>query len=137
MPAIETSIWLALRGRVESLVLSPVLPVAWPNQSFSAPPTGYLRVTWIPNINRRLGVGSSDAHRRLSLLQIDVFAAKNQNPAVALEIAGLVAEHFPADLALRSNGRKCRVTKTPDIAQPLPTDTHWMVPVTVSIDALI
>lgn len=134
MPTIETALWLALRARVEALALSPVLPVAWPNESFNAPLSGYLRVSWIPNLNRRLFIGSNDPHQRLSLLQIDVFAQKNQNAAVAIEIAGKVAAHFPTDLRMSAHGVTARVTKAPDTAQPLTDGTHLMVPVTVSIE---
>ena len=136
-PSIETSIWLALKARVQSLVLSPALPVAWPNESFNASLSSYLRVTWIPNINRRLFLSGSDPHQRLSLLQIDVFERKNQNAAVAIEIAGQVAAHFPADLRMTAYGVTARVTKAPEIAQPSPDDTHLLVPVTVSIEAII
>lgn len=80
---------------MEALVLSPALPVAWPNESFTKPTSGYLRVAWIPNLNRRLFLNGSDPHQRVSLLQVDVFAKKNQNAAVAIEIAGQVATHFP------------------------------------------
>jgi hypothetical protein len=136
MPAIETALWLALRARVEALVLSPALPVAWPNESFTKPTGGYLRVTRIPNLNRRLFLKGSDPHQRLSLLQIDVFAKKNQNAAVALEIAGQVAAHFPADLKMSAYGVTARVTKAPEVAQPLDDETHLMVPVTVSVEAM-
>ena len=34
MPTVETSIWLALKARKQALILSPVLSVAWPNESF-------------------------------------------------------------------------------------------------------
>lgn len=135
MPSIETPIWLALRARVEALTLSPVLPVAWPNESFTPPPTGYLRVTWMPNVNRRLFLGSADPHQRLSMLQVDVFAKKNQNVAVALEIAGKVAAHFPADLRMTAHGIACRVAKAADVGQPLPDEAFLMVPVTVAIEA--
>lgn len=137
MPAIETALWLALRARVEALVLSPALPVAWPNESFTKPTGGYLRVTWIPNLNRRLFLRGSDPHQRLSLLQVDVFMPKNQNAAVALEIAGQVAAHFPADLKMSAYGVTARVTKAPEVAQPLDDETHLMVPVTASVEAII
>lgn len=134
MPAIETALWLALRGRVEALALSPPLPIAWPNESFIKPSSGYLRVTWIPNLNRRLFLKGSDPHQRLSLLQVDVFAKKNQNVAVAMEISGKVAAHFPADLRMTAHGVTARVTKASEVAQPIDDTTHLMVPVTVSVE---
>lgn len=52
MPSIETSIWLALKARVQALVLSPALAIAWPNEAFTKPTGGYLRVMHVPNLNR-------------------------------------------------------------------------------------
>lgn len=137
MPTVETSIWLALRARVASLALSPVLPVNYPNEAFTPPATGYLRVTWIPNTTRRLFTGSTAPHERLGLLQIDVMAKLNQNAAVAMEIAGIVAEHFPADLRMTAHGVTCRVTKAPSVAMPMPGDAFLQVPVTISVEALV
>lgn len=147
MPSIETSIWLALRGRVETFdpawgEFDPAKQVSWPNITFTKPQAGepkkmlpYLRVNHIPNVNRRLFIGAADPHQRLSLLQIDVCMPKNQDVAVALEIAGKVAAHFPADLKMSAYGVTARVTKAPEVAQPIDDTTHLMVPVTVSIEA--
>jgi len=136
MPTLETSVWLALKARVQSLVLSPVLPIAWPNEAFTKPLTGYLRVTWVPNFNRRLFIGSTDPHQRLGLLQIDLFSPKNQNAAIAIEIAGKVVAHFPTDLRLSNGNVSARITKAPDVAQPIPDDTHLQVPVTITYEVM-
>ncbi|GAA2867463.1 hypothetical protein GGQ99_001290 [Aminobacter niigataensis] len=134
MPSVETSIWLALKARAQGLVLSPVLPIAWPNESFAKPTGGYLRVTHIPNVNRRLFLGSTDPHQRLGLLQIDVFGRKNENVAVAGEIAGNVAAHFACGTEMWSEGRRVSVTKAPDVGQPIDGDTHIQVPVTIAYE---
>ena len=85
MPTIETSIWMALKARVSTLVLSPVLPVSWPNESFTPPAAGYLRVTHVPNIANRLFIGSAAANQRLGLLQVSVFAKLNQDDIFEVE----------------------------------------------------
>ncbi|TPN26626.1 hypothetical protein FKO01_25470 [Mesorhizobium sp. B2-3-3] len=135
MPSIETSIWLALKARVTALVLSPALPVAWPNETYVPSPTqNYLRVTHIPNVNRRLFIGSTEPHQRIGLLQVNVFAKKNQDAAVAAEIAGQVAAWFPTDLRLTYGDVSVRVMSAPVIAQAIADDTHWLVPVTVDYE---
>lgn len=134
MPSIETSIWLALKARVQALVLSPALPVAWPNESFDKPAGGYLRVSHVPNLNRRLFLSGSDPHQRLGLLQVDVFMPHNQSVAVALEVGGKVAAWFPADLRMTYGDLMVRVTAAPTVAQPMDDDTHLQVPVTVPIE---
>jgi hypothetical protein len=131
MATIQFSIEAALFARVAALVLSPALPVAWPNVAFTKPVGGYLRVTHVPNIARRLFIGSTDPHQRLGLLQVDVFAPLNKGASTATEIAGKVAEHFPCDFRMISDGVTARVTKAPDVAQAMADDTHWMVPVMV------
>jgi hypothetical protein len=136
MPSIETSIWLALKGRVQSLVLSPALPIAWPNEVYvPSPSQNYLRVTHVPNVNRRLMIRSTGKHQRIGLLQIDVFAKKNQDMAVAAEIAGQIAAWFPTDLRLRYASTAVRVTKAADVAQGIADDTHWLTPVTIAYEA--
>jgi len=134
MPSIETQIWLALKGRVQSLVLTPVLAIAWPNEDFIKPITGYLRVTHVPNVNRRLLIGSTEPHQRIGLLQVDVFAKKNQDASVAAEIAGQVAAWFPTDLRMTYSTVAVRVTKAPDVAQAIADDTHWLVPTSVEYE---
>ncbi|KRB26325.1 DUF4128 domain-containing protein [Mesorhizobium sp. Root172] len=136
MPSIETQIWLALKGRVQALALSPALPIAWPNETYVPSPTqNYLRVTHVPNINRRLFIGSTEPHQRIGLLQIDVFAKKNQDASVAAEIAGQVAAWFATDLKLRYGTTTVRITKAPDAAQAIADDTHWQTPVTIAYEA--
>ncbi|MGX5827366.1 DUF4128 domain-containing protein [Mesorhizobium sp. 43Arga] len=134
MPSIETSIWLALKGRVAALTLSPVLPIAWPNEDFTKPITGYLRVTHVPNVNRRIMIGSAEPHQRLGLLQVDLFAKKNQDASVAAEIAGQVAAWFPNDLRMTYGAVSVRVLAAPVVAQAIADDTHWLVPVSVEYE---
>lgn len=142
MPTIETKIWIALKARMSALVLSPVHPVAWPNEAFSPPtnpdgsPKGYLRVNHIPNINNRLFLNGANPHQRLSLLQIDVFEKINEDASVAIELAGLVAAHFPADLKMIFQGVGSRVTRAPEVAQSIPDGSYLMTPVTVPIEVL-
>ena len=135
MPSIETSIWVALKARAQALVLSPVLPVAWPNEKYDPSPSqNYLRVTHIPNVNRRLFLGSSDPHQRLGLLQVDVFGKRNENVAVTVEIAGKVAQHFACGTEMWRDGLRVSVTKAPDVGQPIDGDTHVQVPVTIAYE---
>lgn len=141
MPSIETSIWLALRGRVQSVVLSPVLPISWPNEPFTPPqvndkPGPYLRVTHLPNQTDRIFIGSNDPHRYQGILQISLFSALDQSPAVpgaVIEQAGQIAAHFPADLRLSHSGVTVRITKRPSIAQGMRDDasSRWHTPVSI------
>ncbi|RWE96468.1 phage tail terminator-like protein [Mesorhizobium sp.] len=134
MPTLQSSIEAALFARVAALVLSPVLPIAWPNVAFTKPTTGYLRVNHTPNAARRLFIAGTDPHQRMGLLQVDAFQKLNAGASAATETAGLIAAWFPCDLPLFQDGIRVRVTKAPDVAGALSDDTHWMVPVTVSYE---
>ena len=134
-PTVETAIWLALRGRVESLVLSPVYPVAWPNESYQ-PAAGvpYLKVEHIPNRTLRAFIGSDDPHHYRGILQIGLMTKLNRDLAVGLEVAGDVADHFPADLKLTAHGVIVRITAHPGVGLPQPQATHLMIPVSVEYE---
>jgi hypothetical protein len=134
VPEVETKIWLALKARATAMAAALGLPVAWPNESFAKPATDWLRVTHIPNTNTRRFLRGSDAHRRLSLLQIDYMGQLDYKLAVSREKGGLVASYFPADYVMIFDGVKSRVAKAPDVAQSIPEDTHVMVPVTIQIE---
>jgi len=132
---VEGNIEQALFARLAAFVHAPALPIAWPNVSINPKPASYLRVSHIPNTNRRPFLGSGAPHQRLGLLQVDVFTQKNAGAKAATEIAGSVAAHFQPDMPLRSGGITTRVTKAPDVGPALADDTHWQVPVTVSYEA--
>jgi len=135
MATIEASIQSALFSRVASLVLSPVHPVSWPNMSFVAPATKrYLRVSHLPNVTDRLYIGSDDPHQHQGILQIMVCAPLNSGEAGARETAGLVANHFGVDLRLNSGSLSVRITKRPNIASALITDTEIQIPVSISYE---
>lgn len=131
MPTIEASIEAALFARAATLDLEPTPPIAWSNVDFEKPAGAYLRITHIPNSNRRLFLKGSDPHQRMGLLQIDAFTPKNKGSSAATEMAGKIAEHFAADLYLRSGSIAVRITKAPDIGPAFADDTHWQVPVTI------
>ncbi|PSJ60992.1 hypothetical protein C7I85_11935 [Mesorhizobium soli] len=143
MATVQSSIEAALFARVNTLVLSPALPIAWPNFAFPGvdaqgrekpKPASYLRVMHMPNAAYRLCIGSGSPHQRQGLLQLDVFQPLNKGATAATELAETVAEHFPTDLKLRSGTVTLRVTKFPDIAQAFSDSTHWQVPVTVAYE---
>lgn len=97
---IEGAIQEALFTRMASLVLSPVHPVSWPNLSFSKPANNrYLEVRFVPNTTNRLTIDSDGPHQRIGFLQVNVRDGLNTGSR-AIETAGLVSEHFPADLRL-------------------------------------
>lgn len=141
-PSVETMTWLALKGRVATLVLSPVLQIAWPKETFTPPQAGsppkpqpYLEIRHLPNTNTRMFVGHTDPHRRAGILQITLKypTSLNHAEAVQTEIAGKIAAHFSAGLAMVYGDLTLTVEKAPDIGQGFRdgTDPYWQTPVSI------
>lgn len=129
---INATIQNALFKKLNELVLSPALPVAWPNVDFTAPVGGkYLTVDLLPNTNLRLYQPNDSPHYRQGLLQVTVVAPLDSGTGYALGVADAIADHFPASLILYESGAKLGIQRTPDIAPPLRDDTTWRVPVTI------
>lgn len=136
MATIEASIQAALFARAASLVLVPAMPVSWPNLSFTPPASKkYLRVSHLPNTTDRLFVGDTDPHQHQGILQIMVCWPLNAGETAPREIAGLIANHFPAGLLLHSGGVKVKITKRANIASALITTTELQIPISVSYQA--
>lgn len=129
---VEEKIQAALLARVETLSTTPAMEVAWPNECFSsAVGVAHLEVALLPNRNLRLFLAGADPHFRQGLLQLTVVAPLNGGASVAIALAGAVAAHFPADLALYQDELKVRVQAAPDVAPAIRTDRSWDVPVSV------
>lgn len=141
---VQENIEKALLDRVVSLVLSPVLLVAWPNRPFPgkdssgvaiAKPLTYLAVSILPNNNTRFLLDGSGPSMYQGILQIVVVSPLDKGTQTPTRIAGLVAEHFPADMALFSGGTRVTLTKAPDVASPLKNDVSWDVPISIYYEA--
>lgn len=146
MPSIEASIQAALFARAASLVLSPVHEIAWPNVAFPGllpngqpkpKPARYLRVTHFPNTTDSDFVSNTSTDEHKGILQITVCAPLNSGETQAREIAGLVVEHFPKGMALYRDDVKVRITKRPDCAAKITTDTEIQIPVSIRYEALV
>lgn len=136
MPSVETKILQAVKTRIATLPMKVTYPIKWATETYEPSPSQpYLRVTWVPNTNRRLFLKGSDPHQRLALLQIDVMAKKASGDDVALEIAGQVAAHFAADTPMLFQDVKVTVQRAPDVGPVFVGDTHIRVPVTIRVEA--
>lgn len=137
MPSVETSIFQAVKARVDDLPMKAAYPIVWStNTAYSPSPTQpYIRATWIPNVNRRLFLRGSDPHQRLAILQLDVMAKKTSGDDVAIEVAGQVSAHFAADTPMFFQDVKVKVQRAPDVAPVVVGETHIQAPVTIRVEA--
>ncbi|MDF2797516.1 MAG: hypothetical protein K0R85_260 [Devosia sp.] len=135
MATIEASIQAALFARMASLVISPAHPISWPNVSFTPPASKrYLRVSHLPNATERLFINSGGKHRHQGILQVMVCAPLNSGEAAAMEIAGLMADHFPVDHQLGGDGLQVRIPKRPNVAAAMIADTELQIPVSIAYE---
>lgn len=130
---IEEKIEAALFARVRELDLDGSPPFAWPNTSFKPPVGSYVRVDHLPNRNARLFIGSTAPHLRQGILQLTVVTPLNGGNSLATGLAGAIAEHFAADLAMFEDDVKVRVQKAPDVkpAERTDDDVSWSARVDV------
>jgi hypothetical protein len=142
MPTIETKTWLALKARVQSLVLTPPLAVVLPRDDAKPPSSGnparpdpYLEVRHLPNQNERPWIGDDEPALRRGILQLTlkVPLVLKWTEAEQTEVAGLIAEHFPVGLTMISDGLSVHVERHPDVAQGFrdDKDPYWQTPVSV------
>lgn len=135
MAAVETAILTAMLGRLQSLTLSPVLPISWPGLSFNPPTPGptvrWLRGTLLPAETFPLAVSFAGANRHAGLFQVDVFGGIGGGETALARIAALIIGHFKRGTSLSEDGFTIEITDPPS-RLPLLVDGPWlMVPVRV------
>lgn len=142
MPTIETSIWQALRARVQTLPGG--LAINWPMEPFTPPtasgkPLPYIECRNMPNAVNRLFIGSNEPHERPGILQLTLCwpvsevgtGSGKTHPDVLVQRSGEIAAHFPTDHAMEFQGVRVRVERAPDVSQPYRDDAYWRCPTSV------
>lgn len=131
---VETSIWLALKGRVDTLPLS--YAKAWPGQTFEVPSAGgmpapYLRIGRVTVAPVRHLIADGRPHERTGSLMITLVYPLGQDVSVYDQIAGTIAEHFK-DGTEMSYGRVCvKVRAYPHMGDGYEENGFWTVPVRI------
>lgn len=131
---IETSIWLALKSRIDTLPLA--YPKAWPGQTFQVPSAGGLpqpflrvgRVTVAP-VGRLIAPGKP--HERNGSLMVTLVHPLGQDVAVYDQIAAGVAQHFVDGMQMRYGAVCVTVRDYPHVQDGYTEDGYWTVPVRI------
>lgn len=127
--AIETSIWLALRSRIETLPFTPGLAMAFPASVFQ--PSGpYIAVGGVSAAPERVMVNRG-AHERNGTLSLTHVAPLGQDASVYVQAAATIAAHFPDDLRIRYGDACVRVTAWPSIPGGYRDGGWWHEPVLI------
>lgn len=137
MATIQTKISMAIQSRVASLPGS--FPVLWTDDAPASPPVAsgqpvpYVEAHFEPNRTIRHFIGSNDPHEYPGLLlltlcwplaNVGTGSGKTHKDAIR-EIAGKIAEHFPADFCMPFQGVSVRVTGAPSVLGSY-RDDHYM-----------
>lgn len=117
MPSIETTDWLALKGRVDTLVTNPVMTVFEPDAIVTPPPDSigpapFILVSDAVNDPERRGIGPN-LHVRSGTLMLALQwpIARPATHAQLKEVAGAIAAHFQADTCMQFGPSRLRATQ--------------------------
>lgn len=123
MPAIQTTDWLALKGRIDTLVTNPVLQRFEPGAILTPPtdatgPAPYILLSDVTNEPVRVGIDPR-LHIRSGTLMLALQwpIARAVTHAQLKEIAGQIAAHFPADTCMQFGPSRLRVTRDAEAMQ--------------------
>lgn len=126
----ETSIWLALKSRVNTLSLT--LPKAWPGQMFEvAGREGYLRIGRVSAAPARMMIANAEAHSREGFLIITLVYKLGQAIEAYDQMAGNIAQHFIDGTTMRSGNVCVMVPSYPQVVEGYEDSGYWNVPVRI------
>lgn len=133
MPTHPTSIWLALKSHIDTLTPVPAMTIYEPDAvvSTSAP---YILTSDVRNTPIRRGIsGKRSLHEFSGTLMLSVHypIAHPASHVQLVEMGGVIAGHFPADLRMSYGDACLRVTQEPDVSQPYRQDNNRVVVVRV------
>lgn len=137
MPSIETTDWLALKARIDTLDTD--MPVFEPGAIVTAPTTGsdlapHILLSDVTNEPVRVGLSGRPNvgvdHVRSGVLMLTVMwpIAKTVTHTRLKEVAGQIAAHFPADTCMTFGPSRLRTTQDAD-ALPAYVDGAYRVAV--------
>lgn len=131
--AVEASIVRGVLGHLAGLTLSPALPVAYPNVSFTPPSSGgYLRINLFKLPASRPNIGANAFTRHEGLIQIDAIYPQGGGEPPIVDTAALIKAHFDIGTVITQDGFNIRVLSPPTV-ETLQRDDPWaFVPVTIS-----
>ncbi len=129
MPAVETKIWLALKGSVEALGLS--LPIAWPAEKFTAVTSGYIRAGVVTAAPTAALIADGKKHVRRGSLILTLVMPMSQKSSVFIDQAGQIGSQFKEGANVRYNDLCVTITSAPHVMDGYEDGGYWNVPVRI------
>lgn len=129
----ESQIEEALLLRLTALILSPALPVAYPNVTFPAvgttKPDVYLEASFLPGAPQTIGI--SDWSELPGYLQVDVVYKTQNGELKPRQIAGAVADWFERGTRLTNGAVQVDIYDRPAIGKAMPDSPYIRIPVSI------
>lgn len=117
MPSIETTDWLALKGRIDTLLTDPAMTTFEPGAIVTPPkdplgPAPFILLSDVTNEPIRVGIDPR-LHIRSGTLMLAIQwpIARAVSHVQLKELAGQIAAHFPADACMSFGPSRLRVTQ--------------------------
>lgn len=131
---IETSIWLAIKSRIDTLL--PSYQRVYPGQVFTPPKSGtallpYLRIGRITATPVRLFVGDGKPYQRTGFIIVTLVHPLGQNVSVYDQLAGQIAEHFNDETKMQFGDVCVSVPSYPQVVEGYEDNGHWTCPVRI------
>lgn len=131
MASVESTIPDLLFYHLGALVLTPALPVAYPNVAFTPPMGPYLRADYMPNTTTRLMIKDGGMHQYMGILQVSVIWPSGVGEILARDVAVKVADHFNDTVRIPMGSGNIRIMKRPNIGRALQDADRIQIPVTI------
>ncbi len=112
--------------------LTPGVPTAWDNVSFSPPADGsvYQEARFVPN-EPNGEMMDSLTYIEQGFMQVALFYPQGKGPRDAENRVDALRTHFRRGTTLVEGGVSTIITRVPTVAAAVPADGQWRVPVTI------
>lgn len=129
---VEANIFGGLLKHLGEMVLTPPLPVSYPNAPFTPPASGkYLRASHLPNTTSAVTLGPNGINRHQGLFQVMVVWPENLGEIDAKVVADAIVTRFKRGTTITHNGQIIRIIQPPSVAPGMQDPPSYMVPVTI------
>lgn len=126
---IETSIWLAIKSRIDDL--SMAYDIAWPGERFNPGAKPYLRIGRVSATPIRELIADGKPHNRTGSIIITLVYPIGPNVSVFDQIGATIAEHFIDGTQMRYGDVCVTVTSYPHVQEGYEDNGWWTVPVVI------
>ena len=131
---IETSIWLAIKARIATLL--PTYGKAYPGETFTPPYSGsallpYLRIGRVSAVPVNQFYYDGEPYRREGFIIITLVTPLGQNVSVYDQIAGDIAQHFNDTVKMTYGALTVSIPSYPHVVEGYEENGYWTIPVRI------